>query len=509
VVPKGGAEERAIVVVGAGSGGVPEMVEYMSNDEVMWALLRFEFGSGAFTRTKYIFMHFNADNIPVMKRCQAASLTKTAKHYLSSEGKDHFHGACELRDLADVTAEFIMTEVSEHFVVDSIAGASTTAMIKQYQEQLEKERWAAEEREKEAAKRRAEKQARRRSAMLEMTQELIEEFQVAHRDSPKSTKSPKSGGTLGHTFVSNATRLSKASRVTVMKIIRQNSVILTQLSLEGIEQVAKGGLWNWVLFGPDADKLPLLGGGSGGVAELKGVAEENEDLVMFGLLRAQLILPGLSETRFAMVHIVGSELKAVRRAKLNALRPKFEAKFREYCHLQVIVADLASSSLEADFIIEKMGWNEAAIQEKSGLAGAATASSVVQAYKKALEEEQHNAYAESKPDPRRTLALKMQEADNSSEDGMDARMSEAMHAIASLAQEIELEAIPECEDEDEQDSMVDEEPIFDFEKEDEAEEEVKLAPNALETLETVNNVVRTDRECNWALVRPRPKPAAK
>jgi len=443
--------QSKLQVVGAGSGGVPEMVQYMKDDEVMWALLRFEYGSGTFARTKVVFLQFNGENTPVIQRGQANSLNKTVAHFLRSEGKDHFHASLQLNDLADVTIENIMTEVAQYFVVDSIASETTSSMLMKYHEQLAKEQAEAHER-VEAAKRREEEIRAKRKAQRNEYAKTVLEF------GQQDPEMPKTGAVL---------EVPQPDAPKVRKTLRRGSVLL-QLSIEGLQQVAQGGKWNWVLVGPDVAKLPLLGGGSGGVDEMRATAKENEDLVMFGLIRVQFSSPGLTQTRFCLMHIVGDRVKAVKRGKWNALRPQFEKRFGEFASLSAICADVAVPDITTKTLLDKVGYTTDYLVEGAKKDNTVSA---LRAYQQSLINERLNAEISQKPRPHQVLRDRIQRTSSLKEDPREEREDE-----------------PPSEAED---------------SEDEADDDEQHAPHFDETMQEANRLVRISREANWALVRPR------
>eukprot|EP00397_Hematodinium_sp_SG-2012_P000354 GEMP01000354.1.p1 GENE.GEMP01000354.1~~GEMP01000354.1.p1 ORF type:complete len:1705 (+),score=411.12 GEMP01000354.1:160-5274(+) len=51
-----------------GDGGVSEMRDYVDDERVLWSLLRFTTGEGAFERVKFIILHLNGDKTPIIRR---------------------------------------------------------------------------------------------------------------------------------------------------------------------------------------------------------------------------------------------------------------------------------------------------------------------------------------------------------------------------------------------------------------------------------------------------------
>lgn len=450
---EGVAGQSKLEVVGAGSGGVPEMVQYMSNNEVMWALLRFDYGAGAFARTKVVFLHFNGEDAPVIRRGQANALTKTVTHFLRNQGRDHFHASLQLKDVSEVTVEYIMNTVSEHFVVDSIASKGTASMLKDYHEQLAKEQADAQERVEAARQREREVRARRVDQQAEMAANILVEaggeqsLEVSVRRSRPSRKS----------------LLAVPPSAQAPNMVKRASV-LTQLSIEGLTQVGTGGKWNWILIGPDVAKLPLLGGGCGGVGEMRAAAEANQDLVMFGLVRVQFSAPGFSQTRFCLLHIIGEGVSAVKRGKWNAQRPSFEKRFCEFASVSGVCADVAVSDVATQTVLEKVGHTTSYLAE--GAAG--NTVSALRAYQQSLINERLNAVASQKPQPSQVLRERLHREDRT--------------GLQQLQKE----------------------PESDLEEAEEEEEEQETVPHAGASIDEVRRFVRESRECNWALIRPRP-----
>jgi len=238
-----------------------------------------------------------------------------------------------------------------------------------------------------------------------------------------------------------------------------------QLSLEGLQQVARGGNWNWVLVGPDVTSLPLLGGGSGGVDEMRATAKDNQDLVMFGLIRVQFSSPGFTQTRFCMMHIVGESVKAVKRGKWNALRPQFEKRFGDYASLGAICADVAVQDVTTKTILDKVGYTTGYLVEGAQKDNTVSA---LRAYQQALINERLNVEISQKPRPHQVLRERI-------------RSMEEQDIGEEVTEESQREA----------------------HEEEESEEEEQYAPHFDETIDEANRLVRISREANWALIRPR------
>lgn len=55
-------------LVNAGSGSIPEMREFLAEDQVLYGLVRAGFGAGTFKRVKYLFWHWTGPKVTMVKR---------------------------------------------------------------------------------------------------------------------------------------------------------------------------------------------------------------------------------------------------------------------------------------------------------------------------------------------------------------------------------------------------------------------------------------------------------
>jgi len=70
---------------------------------------------------------------------------------------------------------------------------------------------------------------------------------------------------------------------------------------EALTEVANtDGDWDWALVGPDPAELPLSGGGSGGVEEIREAMGKHAH--SFGLLRLEFFQRSVKQTRFIFIH---------------------------------------------------------------------------------------------------------------------------------------------------------------------------------------------------------------
>ncbi|CAK0848104.1 unnamed protein product [Prorocentrum cordatum] len=119
--PKSAAVGRSpLVVLGAGRDGVEGLQELVDEAAVQWALIRFELGGGSFVRHKLVFLHFNGEDCPAMRRGQANSLTSEAQNLLRKGNQEGFHASLSLTRKSEVTVSEILDRVSNFFVKDDI-----------------------------------------------------------------------------------------------------------------------------------------------------------------------------------------------------------------------------------------------------------------------------------------------------------------------------------------------------------------------------------------------------
>lgn len=296
------ASDDKFKVVGAGCGGLDEMRLYMRDDQTMWATLRFEVGQGRFARTKVVFVYFNGDKAPPKTKGQWAMLTSTAKKCLEG-GAGSFNTAVEVKSVEEMTLEDIVDRVVEYFVVDGDTQYDSDKLLEEYRAQLAREKEEAEKRKQ-------------------------EEEQQTEQDNRY----------VGEAYM--------ASQVGISNLFSEG--------LDAMKSVANGGLWNWLLVGPDPEALPLLGGGAGSVDEMRECALKHQDTVMFGILRISLGSGPLKRNHYLSVHIVGADVPAVQRGRMNSLRSEMEVQFDSLCNCQVELNNVAAEDLTLEHVVERL-----------------------------------------------------------------------------------------------------------------------------------------------------------
>lgn len=121
------------------------------------------------------------------------------------------------------------------------------------------------------------------------------------------------------------------------------------------------GSWNWVLVGADPQGLPLAGGGSGFVDEMRECLSAHGDAVLFGLIRLTFRKgenqgEGLSGKWVLVFATLDEEssMSAVARGKAIGKRPEMEKVIAEYAHVVDVMAVTSASELTVDNVVERV-----------------------------------------------------------------------------------------------------------------------------------------------------------
>eukprot|EP00930_Biecheleria_cincta_P031844 TRINITY_DN22092_c0_g1_i1.p1 TRINITY_DN22092_c0_g1~~TRINITY_DN22092_c0_g1_i1.p1 ORF type:complete len:971 (+),score=160.82 TRINITY_DN22092_c0_g1_i1:116-3028(+) len=97
------------------------------------------------------------------------------------------------------------------------------------------------------------------------------------------------------------------------------------------EVSAPDGAWNWALVGPHPEELPLIGGGSGSIEEMRDCLATQGNCTFYGLLRLTFGTGRLARIKFVFVH--GSNVDSDFATKRGSLSPVLSASEEpaEYC----------------------------------------------------------------------------------------------------------------------------------------------------------------------------------
>jgi len=281
-----------VVTVSAGDGGIDELREAIDKNDalVQWALVKFSVGGGTLRRKKLLFLHVNGANCPAVARGRANSYENQVKDLLcSSCDLGNFHASLEVTHRSEVTAAQLLERASQKAqLVTDEATYSVEWHIREYERQID------------AEKAEAAKIAEKRTRVQLCPGHISEQLFRTGRD-----------------------------------------------ALRGVADTF--GPWNWLLLGPEADSLPLLGGGDGSFEEMRECIAAHPSQVAFGVLRMGFGVGRLRRTKHIFVHVVGPGVPAVRRGQENARRPQIEAAVKDFLTppVDIEVFGVADFTLEA------------------------------------------------------------------------------------------------------------------------------------------------------------------
>ena len=120
-------------MIEAGGGSIPELVNYLPEEDVAYCLVRMGFGAGRFRRNHYLFLHWASEKCPVVKRGKANAQKDPCKRGLQAadalEQSPHSLEDMELRDVIKSMVRYITVdgEVGDGGKVDPSAGITVEA----------------------------------------------------------------------------------------------------------------------------------------------------------------------------------------------------------------------------------------------------------------------------------------------------------------------------------------------------------------------------------------------
>jgi len=422
----GDHEESMLEVVGRGGGGVEEMATFLRDEEVMWGLLRFELGSGSFARTKIVLLHFNGDDCPALRRSKLNALTGSVKSELR-DGQDStgFQACVQFNRRSEVSVESVLREASKCFIVDHVKEYTPAWGLQQYHDQIARERVSHERREAaDSASQTQGKQAAPGAAAEAAEKAPAPQPKILHVPGQVYSKGGKSG----------------------------------REALAGVSKAGRGS-WNWTLIGPDPQELPLLGGGSGSVDEMRLCAAQHMDLVMFGLIRLSFGIGRLQRTKFVFVHLIGSAVSVVQRGKYNTVTSAMVEAFKRHANTSLSIFDLAVDDLTLEDVIDRVRHFSIVDDDVIAEDGARRSLFSVEAFREAL-----------------ALELRAHDEPPSDESPPSTKASDNSN-FGLFRQRTATSAVLDEED----------------------------ASDGVENLDLAQTVrlVSTERTCNWALFRPK------
>lgn len=126
---------------------------------------------------------------------------------------------------------------------------------------------------------------------------------------------------------------------------------------EALREVAKeDGLWNWALVGPDAKKLPLSGGGMGGVEEMREAVGNHAH--SFGLLRMTFGVGARARTKFVLVHtsdsIDSGNFTSMQHGRALASKPEMQKVIRRFAAIAAEIHIQSSEDCTVAHVVGKL-----------------------------------------------------------------------------------------------------------------------------------------------------------
>lgn len=133
---------------------------------------------------------------------------------------------------------------------------------------------------------------------------------------------------------------------------------------QALEAVASPkGQWNWALVGPDPKNLPLAGGGSGSIDEMREcLCHQEKSAVLFGLLRLNFGTGRIRVNRHVFVMASGIDEafseggggNMVARGKAMNKRPMMEKELDAIAHSHAKIVVQHKTDLSVEYIIETL-----------------------------------------------------------------------------------------------------------------------------------------------------------
>ncbi|CAJ1395533.1 unnamed protein product [Effrenium voratum] len=322
-----------VEVVGAGSGGIPELQPWIDEASVQWALLQFSVGQGTWARQRTLFLHINGEKCPAVARGRANELTAEVQQLLREgfEG-EAFHASLEVKTSEEVTTENLLKRVLPFFTVDGSEAYSVQWLQSQYEQQIS----------------------------------------AAKTGTRKSTAAPASEAPI-----------SATKRGTMYELCHTSF----KSGRDALKAVAEPmGAWNWAFFTAGTE-LTVVDGGIGSVDEMRKCYEDHPGEVLFGLLRLGFGEGRLRRTKYVFIHATGEKVGAVARGRLAAERPKMEEVLGSCASISATMELMRSSDLTLQEVMDRV--RRAAVVDDDVLDRDRGTPSVfsVEAFQRALQEE--------------------------------------------------------------------------------------------------------------------------
>lgn len=236
------------------------MRTHLDPKQVLFGLLRFNFGTGTFQRVKYLFVHFNGEEVSIVKRGRMNSRKGKAGDDVGST-----HAEVKMTEVDECTLDGVLGQVAKSFITDDdISGGASSFSISKLKEDYNK--------------------------MVKQAEKAKAEFDKRQASGPGLKR--LTAAEMGAEFVSGEAAL---------KSVREDL-----------------GAFNWALFKPHASHLRFLNAGSLSVNELRDWLKDDE--VVFGIMRMGFGSGTFRRTKWLFLHWSGENIGAVKRGQANACK---------------------------------------------------------------------------------------------------------------------------------------------------------------------------------------------
>lgn len=296
------AGDEALLVLGAGAGGIAELKDLVNDAAVQWAVLRFDVGSGAFCRRKFLFLHVNGEECPIVKRGQANAYTAEAQRLLRADNQEGFHASVTVTQKDEVTEEQLKQRVGQFFVEDDVEYTPLTVKDRHGSVHSDPGK----------------------------VSELISGKPGESSDGAKEIrrKSFPESKQAGPSFATGR---------------------------DALRAVADdAGAWNWVLVKPGARELQLVAGGTGSVEEMREELMAHDTEVLFGFLRLHFGEGRLRRAKHVFIHAVGPSVSTVARGRMIEKLPQVEREVKNLAHCHVTFRTSRPQDLTLEAVVERV-----------------------------------------------------------------------------------------------------------------------------------------------------------
>jgi len=138
---------------------------------------------------------------------------------------------------------------------------------------------------------------------------------------------------------------------------------------EALKDVAnENGCWNWVLVGPDPETLPLAGGGTGSITEMRECLQEHANEVIFGLLRLSFTAMGKRGTKHVfVVHVPGNipvtggmdtsptqRMSSMARGRILQTRPAMERALQSFANFALTIEVTNATDFTMEDVVKRL-----------------------------------------------------------------------------------------------------------------------------------------------------------